>query len=225
MGLSEGTETKMTIQDERFSVTEILVRIAGAVSSMQMTVQDIQTRPSQLPEVADKAFKYFKIDKTAQDSAIGSAVIKFRVEKKWLSENGLDKSTVALERYVTKWVKLATKLLSEDDDFVYYEAESPGFSYFAVTAKVPGTVTEPVPEVIVPSVEPPTPEVKEEAPPAAEEKVPQKPKEDKPNVLLLVLVAVLIIIAGYLLYKKPKAHEHDLDKIAKELDDLKKKKH
>jgi PGF-pre-PGF domain-containing protein len=68
------------------------------------------------------------------DDKIEDAVVGFRVSKSWLEENGIDESGVALYRYNDGWTKLSTVKTSEDDEYVYFEAETPGFSPFAISA-------------------------------------------------------------------------------------------
>ena len=40
-----------------------------------------------------------------------------------------------MNRYKNGWEKLPTQEISEDDNYIYYEAESPGFSIFAITGQ------------------------------------------------------------------------------------------
>ena len=72
----------------------------------------------------------------ASPENIGGAVIGFRVNKKWIAENEIIESTVTLNRYSEgKWSALQTRKIGEDEGFIYFEASSPGFSPFAVTAE------------------------------------------------------------------------------------------
>ena len=69
-------------------------------------------------------------------SNIANPAISFKVETTWISENNMDKSTIKLNRYNGgKWNQLVTTQISEDADYLYLEAETPGFSPFAVTGK------------------------------------------------------------------------------------------
>jgi PGF-pre-PGF domain-containing protein len=69
------------------------------------------------------------------DDKVEDSVIGFRVDKEWLSDNGFEVSEVALFHYSDgKWNKLPTTQTDEDDDFIYFEAETPGFSPFAISA-------------------------------------------------------------------------------------------
>jgi PGF-pre-PGF domain-containing protein len=59
--------------------------------------------------------------------------INFKVEKSWLEENNIDKDNVNLYRYSDdSWNLLSTTITDEDDTYVYFKAETPGFSPFAI---------------------------------------------------------------------------------------------
>ena len=65
-----------------------------------------------------------------------NAVICFKVEKSWLQDNGIDKASIAFNRYNDKkWNELPVTLLREDDEYLYFTADTPGFSPFAITGK------------------------------------------------------------------------------------------
>ncbi|OJH48801.1 PGF-pre-PGF domain-containing protein [Methanohalophilus portucalensis] len=69
------------------------------------------------------------------DDKVEDSVIGFRVDKEWLANNGFDASEVALFHYSDGiWNKLSTTQTDEDDGFIYFEAETPGFSPFAISA-------------------------------------------------------------------------------------------
>ncbi|MEA1985617.1 MAG: PGF-pre-PGF domain-containing protein, partial [Euryarchaeota archaeon] len=65
-------------------------------------------------------------------SDITDATISFGVSKSWLEENGFDPASIRLLRYTTEWTELPTTMTGEDDDMVYYTAETPGFSIFSI---------------------------------------------------------------------------------------------
>jgi PGF-pre-PGF domain-containing protein len=71
------------------------------------------------------------------DKSIENAVICFKIEKSWIREKGIDQASITLNRYNDrKWNKLPASLLREDDKYVYFTAETPGFSPFAITGKL-----------------------------------------------------------------------------------------
>lgn len=70
----------------------------------------------------------------ASTQTIADPKISFSVDKSWISGNNVDPDTVKLLRYTTEWNELETTKTSEDADKIYYSAETPGFSPFAITA-------------------------------------------------------------------------------------------
>lgn len=62
-----------------------------------------------------------------------NARISFRVNRTWLSENGIGESAIILYRYSDNtWNALPTSLKGEDENYFYFTAETPGFSPFAI---------------------------------------------------------------------------------------------
>ena len=78
---------------------------------------------------------------------IADATVVFTVDKSWITKNNIDESSIALYRYSDDtWHKLVTKKIAEDANSLQFEAETPGFSPFAVTGK---TIGEPGSEGII----------------------------------------------------------------------------
>ncbi|MFY1111338.1 MAG: PGF-pre-PGF domain-containing protein [Methanosarcinaceae archaeon] len=75
---------------------------------------------------------------TASPDNIENAVVGFRVEKDWIASNGVDESEIRLCRFSEeKWGELSTRKIREDSNYVYFEAETPGFSPFSITVPSP----------------------------------------------------------------------------------------
>lgn len=70
----------------------------------------------------------------ASTQTIADPKISFSVDQSWISGNDIDPATVKLLRYTTEWTELKTTKTGEDADNIYYSAETPGFSPFAITA-------------------------------------------------------------------------------------------
>jgi PGF-pre-PGF domain-containing protein len=78
----------------------------------------------------------------ATPTNIENAVVGFKVEKSWIQDKNIDKSSLTLNRYNDKtWNQLPTSLSSEDDTYVYLTAQTPGYSYFAITGKIAASKT------------------------------------------------------------------------------------
>ena len=99
---------------------------------------------------AGKVNQYLRINKkNINDGDIGTIKISFRVTKAWLTENGLTSADVRLYRYKSSvWNKLSTSVKSTDSTYVNFEAESPGFSFFAVGSATGGGDTGDAFEII-----------------------------------------------------------------------------
>jgi len=106
------------------------------------TIAEQLKAKSTLTSVLDSGdvYKYFNLwvgnSGFASEKNIGNPVVCFKVEKSWLQDKKIDKSSITLNRYSDKkWSQLPVKLLKEDNKYLYFTAETPGFSFFAITGK------------------------------------------------------------------------------------------
>ena len=86
-----------------------------------------------------EAYKYMNIwvgnKGVVTPENIENATIGFRVIRSEASINETEESTVILQRYNEgKWNPLKTIKTREDNKYLYYEAETPGFSPFVITS-------------------------------------------------------------------------------------------
>ena len=82
-------------------------------------------------------YKYFNVwlgDKGGGlSSSISNGLIGFRVEKSWINNNSVNESNVALQLYNKSWEQLYTKKVGEDNNYSYFTASVPSYSFFAIT--------------------------------------------------------------------------------------------
>jgi len=72
----------------------------------------------------------------ATNRNIADATVVFTVDKSWITKNNIDEASIALYRYSDDtWHKLVTRKIAEDANSLQFEAETPGFSPFAVIGK------------------------------------------------------------------------------------------
>ena len=70
----------------------------------------------------------------ATSDNIKDTTLNFRVEKSWILKNDIVESSIRLCRFNNDvWNQLSTKKIDEDDKYIYFESETPGFSPFAIT--------------------------------------------------------------------------------------------
>ena len=84
----------------------------------------------------------------ATETNIANPVIGFKVVKSWIAENNIDESTINLNRYSSgAWNKLPTTKTGEDESYIYFSSETPGFSPFAITGdEISSTAVANVPD-------------------------------------------------------------------------------
>ena len=68
-----------------------------------------------------------------KNTDVFGVVTEFKVLKSWLNAHGLDPATIKLWRYDSAWNELKASKVSEDTEFIYYSADSPGLSLFAIS--------------------------------------------------------------------------------------------
>ena len=120
-----------------FKVEEILVNVNKEASNVKIIVSPALNVKLSLPVPPNKGavFTYLKIESNLQDTNIKQATIKFHVTKEWIKINNIDPNSVALYRWSNGWEKLETKKISEDSNYIHYQAVSPGLSYYAVAGE------------------------------------------------------------------------------------------
>ncbi len=74
---------------------------------------------------------------------IENAVVCFNVEKSWIKDKRINQSSITLNRYNSKkWDQLPTSLSKEDEKYLYFIAQTPGFSPFAIMGRTTARGTE-----------------------------------------------------------------------------------
>jgi PGF-pre-PGF domain-containing protein len=198
--VSAGDIMELAVSNELIDVREIRVSVRMDASNARLIVEQLSEKPD-LADAPGIAYSYLKIDLyNVQNEGISDAVIKFRVSKAWLAENNILEDNVILRRYNGgAWEGLATTVAGGDADYVYFEAVSPGFSYFAVIGE-PSEEEDVVEELPgeLPEEEPVEEEAAEpEAPaPVAAPAPPQPVKRvsTAQKILKWFLIAMLFII-------------------------------
>lgn len=78
-------------------------------------------------------FEFTSNGSKVKETDINSITLRFKIEKAWINSNNADKNYVKLLRYNDNgWQQLTTTYNSEDDNFVYYDAITKGFSVFSL---------------------------------------------------------------------------------------------
>ena len=126
-------------------------KTVGKTTTIVEQLKNKSTLVSNLSE--GEVYKYFNVwagnGGYASSKNIENPVICFKVEKSWLQNKNVDQDSIILNRYSNKtWEQLPVSLSKEDSKYLYFTADVPGYSFFAITGKVNNSpVTSPVTEI------------------------------------------------------------------------------
>ncbi|WP_321429648.1 PGF-pre-PGF domain-containing protein [uncultured Methanolobus sp.] len=122
----------------RTEVTGVEVESEVDIEKISVSVQKLDSKPDNIPGSAPgEVHSYLNIEVSELDAgSIAGASITFKVEKSWLKENGISTDDVVLSHYTgSAWDQLDTTVSSDDGEYVYYVAKTPGFSTFAISTR------------------------------------------------------------------------------------------
>ncbi len=179
-------------------ITSIQIKTVNVVSNLQITAEKLDAMPGQVVDAAPGAVnQYLKITvPNLSASDIEKVTIDFKVEKSWITANAVGADTVALYRYekTDQWNKLATTKGKEDATHIFYQAVSPGFSFFAIA----GTKTGEKPAGGQPTGEAPAAEIPQV--------IAEIFKKDNSRTIIIAVVAIAAVGGAvyYFVKIKPK---------------------
>ncbi|MEM4397809.1 MAG: PGF-pre-PGF domain-containing protein [Candidatus Woesearchaeota archaeon] len=126
----------MKINNNELGLSEITINVKNPANNVIIKIEKLDELPNEAKELKGKIYKFLKVEKqNLLDDKIDSVLLKFKVEKTWLKTNNINEDNILLKRYNKEWQDLETKKTNENETFVFYEAISKGFSYFAIAEK------------------------------------------------------------------------------------------
>lgn len=138
--VSNGKSTKFEFKKSAAPVSYIIFSSKNTAGSITTTVEELKGKSSLTPvEPEGVVYKYINIrvgnNGFANSKNIKDAIVGFKVSKEWIDENHINMDTITLQHYSKdQWNSLKTEKIDEDSKYIYFEAETPGFSPFAITA-------------------------------------------------------------------------------------------
>tara|TARA_B100000315_G_scaffold259723_1_gene316893 strand:- start:13244 stop:16894 length:3651 start_codon:yes stop_codon:yes gene_type:complete len=138
--LAGGTEIFSFTKSDSFAVYEVALTVVNESLDVGVRVAETKlssTTPLPVSKDVGKAYKFLSINKlNIGDDAISKTTIRFKIEREWLSNKSINSDSIKLTRFSKqKWGKLPTLKITTDAKYSYYEAETPGFSMFAITGE------------------------------------------------------------------------------------------
>jgi len=121
----------------------------------------------------------------ASDRSIVDASIFFEVPRDWIKTQNIQEDSITLYRYNNdSWEQLTTSMLNNNEQYLYYQSLTPGFSPFAISGDL-----VPAPTVI----QAPVPIPAENTSIALNDEVSVEPKPDGWNAPLWALLTVVVL--------------------------------
>jgi PGF-pre-PGF domain-containing protein len=174
-----------------FSLPEHQLYIAGR---HDITAVPIPAKPPDVPS-APPGVVYHYIDISGDIIENARATIEFSVPKEWILANSVDKDSIKLFRFKdNQWVELPTSLVGEDNENVYFSAQTNGASIFAIGGE--STPSAPPEETFWPAVvESWTSSISAIA---EEPQAPEMPQAPYPHPLNFAIVLIVVVAIGAL---------------------------
>jgi len=142
--ITPGAVTIMKNFDKEFGIKEIIIEVNNEAQNVKITVTKYDGKPAEVSvEKTGKVNKYLQIDTQNLVGKLNKAVVSFKVEKSWVSDNGLNMEDIALFKFdeiSNGWEELTTTYSDSDNDYYYYHTELTSFSYFAISESVSADV-------------------------------------------------------------------------------------
>ena len=138
--IEAGKEVAMLFAD--MDVRLIALTADTNVSDVKVVIERVE-KSTEIPDPSSIAYAYLEITVEHEGDANIDAKIECKVLKSWIADNNIDESTITLSRYDKDegWTVLATSKTGEDDEFVYFVAETSGFSIFAIAGEQAAAAT------------------------------------------------------------------------------------
>jgi len=111
-------------------------------TDIKVTIKRYMEAPEGVPALPNTAF-YLEVDLQMSWETKVSGEIEFAVPRSLIAEKGFDPDNVIVKmlRYDNGWKELETKFVGSDEEYNYYVASTPGFSFFAVKLESPAVTT------------------------------------------------------------------------------------
>ena len=134
---------KVVIKNEEnyeIVIEELEFVISKDCNNVKFTIEKLESKPLEIieePTVDGIVYEYLDIKLTSNgtylhEEEFESMKFEFKVEKTWILDNNIDKDTIILVRYHNVWQNLITVKVNEDENYIYFEASSPGLSTYTV---------------------------------------------------------------------------------------------
>jgi PGF-pre-PGF domain-containing protein len=127
----------------------------------------------------------------ASDRSIVDATIIFAIPRDWITTQNIQEDSITLYRYNNdSWEQLPTSMLNNNEQYLYYQSLTPGFSPFAISGDL---VIVPAPTPTPTVIQTPVPIPAENTSIALNDEISVEPKPDGWNAPLWALLTIVVL--------------------------------
>ena len=130
LNVKSSVSESFVVSSPTLPVTKMSLVPSNDVSQSTFEISPIVGSPS-VGTAPGSVYQYISFSLSGMN--VSQATISFKVPSSWFINHSVD--SVKLYRYVSEWTPLETKHTSSGSDFEYYDAVTPGFSFFAISAE------------------------------------------------------------------------------------------
>jgi len=126
------------VEIDQVDIENISVILRNRVEDAVVSVVKLEEKPSTISvNVNGEVYSYLEINaENISDEDVKNVTIEFKVNKSWIIEANVDEKSVRLSRYSNgSWTILSTSIVRETSTEIYYSAESPSLSIYAITGE------------------------------------------------------------------------------------------
>jgi PGF-pre-PGF domain-containing protein len=120
---------------EDIAIRKLSINVLNTVNNVKLVITKLSSLPPTISHNIDgKVYHYINIyHENINDADINKTIIRFAVNKTWLTDNNVNSSNISLYRWEEyRWNELPVTFFYQDISEILYEAESPGFSVFII---------------------------------------------------------------------------------------------
>ena len=120
-------------------VTKIEFSVKNETNKASLKFTKLDSKPNNVTQPSGTVYNWFSIEpNNLVEDNLFEVKFSFRVEKEWINLKRVSPNYITLARWSKgTWNELSTSLVKNDSSFYYYEAYSPGFSYFVIETTTP----------------------------------------------------------------------------------------
>ena len=122
------------------AVTRVEMTGTNLGKNLVVTAMPRSVLPETMAAPPTTVYQYISITSSTIPGVVSQTLIDFTVPQSWLTEHGFATGDIVMMHNVDgQWQTLNTRFVSQSNGNVFYQATTPGFSYFAIAYQKGGT--------------------------------------------------------------------------------------